>query len=137
MLHDDEKRFFINGNHQTIIDKKEVRIAPAICYESLQATHFEKVQQLGATIYLASVAKPQNGIDKAYPYFAELARHNSISILMVNCIGYCDNFFSVGQSAVWNKKGQCVGQLSDKEEGILLYDTKTEKTKIVLRKSKH
>jgi hypothetical protein len=45
---------------------------------------------------------------------------------MANCIGFCDNFLSVGKSAVWTKEGKLVGQLDDKMEGILFFDTETE-----------
>jgi predicted amidohydrolase len=47
-------------------------------------------------------------------------------VLMANCIGFCDNFLSVGKSAVWTKEGKLVGQLDDKMEGILFFDTETE-----------
>ena len=33
---------------------------------------------------------------------------------------------SVGKSAVWTKKGELAGQLDDKMEGILIFDTATE-----------
>jgi predicted amidohydrolase len=45
---------------------------------------------------------------------------------MANSVGFCDNFLSVGQSSVWNKKGELVGQLDDKSEGVLVFDTETE-----------
>lgn len=48
-------------------------------------------------------------------------------VLLSNCVGYCDNFISVGNSSIWTKKGELVGQLDCKTEGILLFDTETEK----------
>lgn len=45
---------------------------------------------------------------------------------MGNFVGFCDNFLSVGNSAVWTKDGKLVGQLEDKREGILIFDTETE-----------
>ena len=80
----------------------------------------------GANIYLASVAKSQKGINKAKAYFPKAAKQHSIPILMANCFGYCDNFQSVGQSAVWNKAGEMIGQLSDKEAGLLIYDMSSD-----------
>ena len=47
-------------------------------------------------------------------------------VLMSNCVGFCDNFLSVGNSSVWTKDGKLVGQLDDKTEGILIFDTETE-----------
>jgi predicted amidohydrolase len=52
-------------------------------------------------------------------------------VLMANCVGLCDDFLSVGKSAVWTKEGELVGQLDDKTEGILIFDT--EKEEIVER----
>jgi predicted amidohydrolase len=65
-------------------------------------------------------------------------------VLMANCVGFCDNFLSVGQSAVWTKDGKLVGQLDDKTQGILIFDTETEEivervliVVVVLKKDQH
>jgi len=91
-----------------------------------QATHLKNAIALGANIYVASVAKSQKGIDKAQVYFPKVAKKHSIPILMVNCFGYCDNFQSAGQSMIWNKEGEVIGRLADKETGLLIYDTVSE-----------
>ncbi len=119
LLHDDELPFFVPGKDQVILEIKNRKIAIGICYESLQPEHFIQAKAAGADIYLASVAKSQNGIEKAYSYFAETARDNQTSILMSNCVGYCDNFRSAGQSAVWNAKGELIEQLDAENEGLL------------------
>ncbi len=125
-LHSDEFPFFIKGEKQIILTIKNKTIAPAICYESLQADHSENANKLGAEIYLASVAKSQNGIDKAMTYYPSIAHKFSMPVLMSNCVGFCDNFESVGQSSVWTKNGSLAGQLDDKNEGILIFDIDTE-----------
>lgn len=127
-LHADEFPFFVTGEQQIILTIDNKKIAPAICYESLQANHSENAHKLGAEIYAASVAKPQTGIDKAMIHYPEVAMKFSIPVLMSNCVGFCDNFESAGQSAVWTKKGNIAGQLDKKSEGILIFDTETEKT---------
>jgi hypothetical protein len=48
-------------------------------------------------------------------------------VLMSNCIGFCDNFQSAGKSSVWTRQGNLAGQLDDTQEGILIFDTETEK----------
>jgi predicted amidohydrolase len=125
-LHSDEFSYFENGVGQVIIKSNDKNIAPAICYESLLPTHSENAFNLGADVYLASVAKPENGIKKAFEYFPAVAKRYAMPVLMSNCVGFCDNFLSVGNSAIWTKKGKLVGQLDDKMEGILLFDTETE-----------
>ena len=125
-LHSDEFPYFENGDEQVIINEKNTHIAPAICYESLQPTHSENAVKLRANVYLASVAKPANGVEKAFDHYPKIAKQYAMPVLMANCVGFCDNFLSVGNSSVWTKEGELVGQLDDKTEGILLFDTVTE-----------
>lgn len=125
-LHSDEFPFFTNGEEQIILTVNNEKIAPAICYESLQNDHSENANKLGAEIYVASVAKSQNGIDKAMVHYPTIAKKYSMPVLMSNCVGFCDNFQSVGKSAVWTKQGILNGQLDDQSEGVLIFDTETE-----------
>lgn len=55
-----------------------------------------------------------------------MASKHSMTVLMANCIGHCDNFESVGKSAVWSNEGILVGELDDTNEGIIIYDTTTQ-----------
>lgn len=125
LLHDDELPYFVPGHDQTIITIKGERLAPAICYESLQASHAANAARLGATIYMASVAKTQSGVEKALKHFPAIAGQYQIPVLMANCVGPCDNFISAGNSAVWNSEGLLVGQLDTESEGLLFFDTDT------------
>jgi predicted amidohydrolase len=125
-LHSDEFPYFENGVGQVIIKADDTNIAPAICYESLQPTHAENAFKLGADVYLASVAKTANGVEKAFNYYPKIAKQYAMPVLMANCVGFCDHFLSVGKSAVWTKDGELVGQLVDKTEGMLIFDTETE-----------
>lgn len=126
-LHSDEFPYFEEGDTQLILTVDNTKIVPAICYESLQHNHSDNAHKLGAEIYLASVAKPQNGVNKALAHYPEVAKKFSMPILMTNCIGYCDNFLSVGHSSIWTKTGKLVGQLDNQSEGIIVFDTETEK----------
>lgn len=128
MLHADELPYFVCGNDQTILNSKGMKIAIGICYETLQREHFLNANKMGADIYIASVAKPKGGIEKAYKHFPQIANEFNTPILMSNCIGHCDNFMSVGQSAIWNKNGELIAQLDTNNEGLLIFDTKTEQT---------
>jgi predicted amidohydrolase len=126
-LHSHEFPYFESGVGQIIIETRDKNIAPAICYESLQPTHSKNAFKLGADVYLASVAKPVNGVEKAFDYFPKVAKQYAMPVLMSNCVGFCDNFLSIGNSSIWTKEGELVGQLDDKSEGILIFDTETEK----------
>lgn len=59
-------------------------------------------------------------------HYPTIAKKFSMPVLMSNCIGHCDNFQSVGKSAVWTKQGNLAGQLDEQHEGILIFDTETE-----------
>lgn len=126
ILHKDELPYFVCGESEPIIEVKGQKLGIGICYETLQKERFLQSVNLGAIAYIASVAKPQNGIHKANSLFESVSKQFGIPILMANSIGYCDNFLSGGQSAVWNKKGQIIGQLNDVSSGLLIYDTETE-----------
>lgn len=128
-LHTDEFPYFVKGDEQIILTIKNKKIAPAICYESLQWSHSENANKLGAEIYMASVAKSQNGIDKAMAHYPAVAKKFSMPVLLSNCVGYCDNFKGAGQSSVWTKQGNLAGKLDDKSEGLLIFDTETETCK--------
>lgn len=124
-LHDDELPYFVSGDTQVLLSIGDEVIAPAICYESLQISHVENVNQLGGDIYVASVAKSRAGVGKAMVHYPVIAKKFSMAVLMANCVGNCDDFESVGMSAVFTNKGKLAGQMNDKEEGILVFDTQT------------
>lgn len=130
LLHKDELPYFKGGTNQIYLDIKEKKIAIGICYETLQLDHFVNVHKNKTDIYIASVAKPKNGINKAYSHFPKISKTFNTPILMSNSIGFCDNFLSVGQSAVWNKKGDLINKLDNKNEGLIIYDTELETTEI-------
>lgn len=125
MLHDDELPYFVSGTKQPFLEIHGKKIALGICYETLQRGHFVAAKANEADIYIASVAKPDRGTDKAYIHFPSMAKEFKTPILMANCVGYCDNFLSNGQSAVWSEHGNLMGQLGEKYEGILMYNTET------------
>lgn len=124
-LHQDELPYFVQGQQQVILIMDSIKIAPAICFESLLPDHAEKVFNSGAGIYMTSVAKSAKGVAKAYGHYSRIAKRYSMTVLMANCLGHCDDFESVGKSSIWNKNGLLLGQLDDAKEGILGVDTDT------------
>jgi predicted amidohydrolase len=132
LLHADEIPLFTRGNKDVMLTIKDKKIAPAICFESLQMEHVSKANKLGADIYVATVAKPKKGVDKAFQHYPEVAKKFMMPVLMCNCVGYCDNFESAGCSSVWSKQGICIEQLDSVSEGILIFDTATEQASAVV-----
>lgn len=128
LLHEDELPYFEAGNKDVLIQFRNYKIAPAICYESLQPSHNNKAIQQGATMYIASVAKSSKGVDNAYIHYQNFAKDYEIPVIMSNSLGTCDNFTSVGRSAAWTRKGMLSGNLDDTKEGLLIFDTNTGKS---------
>lgn len=123
-LHADEEHFFVCGPSASGILNTEPIIALAICYEISIPAHAEGASQYGANIYIASVAKTAGGVKKAHLRLSEIASEYSMTVLMSNCVGPCDGDMGGGQSAVWNEYGELVDGLGEKEEGILVFDSK-------------
>jgi predicted amidohydrolase len=126
ILHPDEYPYFVHGNNQVFISYKGNKIAPAICFESLQIEHAENAADNGVKIYLASVAKSAKGVEKATLHYPEIAKNLNMTILMANSVGFADDFECVGNSAVWNNKGEIIVQLDNKNQGIIFYDNETK-----------
>lgn len=122
-LHTDETFYFEPGKHQLVIEREGHRIAPAICYESLQMSHAHEEAAMSADVYLASVAKPAGGLANAMVHYPEVAKRHSMSVIMANCVGPSDGFISVGQSAAWNTHGELLAQLDSGSDGILVLAT--------------
>ncbi|MEO0896003.1 MAG: carbon-nitrogen hydrolase family protein [Bacteroidota bacterium] len=130
-LHVDEEPFFESGNEQVYIHTGGIQLAPAICYESLLPMHAQVAVEGGSDIYLASVAKPENGYQKAAKYFPRLSKTYKMPVLMVNAIGPSDNFMAVGKTSAWSPQGELVGQLPSKQEGILLVEWQAAQAKLI------
>ncbi len=120
-LHEDEVPFFQEGDQQRFLEYNEELLVPAICYEARLPEHAAQAAELGATAYVACVAKPRDGVEKAYDYFRQAARHHAFTVILSNAVGRSDSFVSVGRSAAWNRDGDCLVAAGD-EECILLVD---------------
>lgn len=124
-LHKDEWPFFVPGDSAGLIDLQGVLAAPAICYESLLPEHATQAHGMGARIYMASVAKPKDNINRALDYFPNLALKHGMTVVMANSVGPCDGFVAAGNSAIWDEEGILAGQLDEHSEGILVSDTES------------
>ncbi|MDR8391394.1 carbon-nitrogen hydrolase family protein [Aliifodinibius sp. S!AR15-10] len=125
-LHADEEPFFASGSNLPWLLGEHNNIALAICYELSVPAHSEHAYKSGAKVYLASVAKVQSGVEKASKELSNIAGKYSMTVLMANAVGEADGDICAGQSAVWNDKGELIGQLNDNHEGIIIFDTESQ-----------
>ena len=124
-LHADELPYFVAGSGQVTLPAGSEVVAPAICYESLLPQHCAQAATLGATLYVASVAKAASGLAKTDVHYPSSARRHALTVLMANCIGPCDGFEAAGGSAVWDARGELLARLPGTREGALLFDSAT------------
>jgi predicted amidohydrolase len=124
-LHSDEEPFFVSGQSSAGLIGGDNNVALSICYELSVPEHSAAAFRSGAKIYIASVAKTEDGIERACVTLAGIARKYSMTVLMSNSVGPCDNFVAAGRTSVWNDKGELLGQLNGVAEGFLVFDTQT------------
>jgi predicted amidohydrolase len=130
-VHADELPYFVAGSGQVTLAGADQVVAPAICYESLLDAHSDAAVALGATVYVASVAKSATGVAKADEHYPLIAQRHSLYVLMANCIGPCADFEAVGGSAIWDARGDVIARLPPTGEAALLLDTATNETVVI------
>ena len=123
-LHQDEEPYFVPGTQFDGLRIKDEKLAFAICYEISVETHTEAALSTGATVFIASVAKFQSGIDKAYQQLSATAKKYAVPTLLCNCLGSVEGGSGecVGQSAIWDASGALLGQLGANREGLLFFN---------------
>ena len=127
-LHSSEDKFFTSGQNFPVLTVDETNIALAICYELFVPEHSENAHKNGAKIYMASVVESKSDIERAMKTLSEIAEKYSMTVLMANCVGRTGVYDCDGKTSVWNDKGLLRGQLSEKSEGIIIFDTETQET---------
>ncbi|MEM7612710.1 MAG: carbon-nitrogen hydrolase family protein [Pseudomonadota bacterium] len=127
LLHADELPWFSRGEASMALSLDGHVIVPAICYESVQTECAEAARQLGADVYLASVAKSAQGIEHGAACYPELARRIGGFVLLCNTIGLQDDTLHAGCSSAWDTTGHQLGCLPADAEGLLLLNTATQK----------
>lgn len=125
-IHPDEEEFFVPGRNFPTINIAGNTIALAICYELSVQAHADEAFKSGAAIYIASVAKVTNGVDKATQRLSEMARSQHVFTLMSNSIGTADGAICAGKTTAWSSQGEVLAQLDESHEGILILDTAAE-----------
>ena len=121
-LHPDEEAFFVSGPNFPVLTINEIPVGLAICYELSIPEHAAAAYEHGAQLYVASVAKTLDGVNRASQRLAAIAKEYATPVLMTNCVGPADDFASAGRSAVWNHEGILLEQLDETQEGLIIYD---------------
>ncbi len=129
-LHEDELGFFEAGDEQACMKTGNDTVVPAICFEALVPEHPACAAELGATAYIACVAKTERGIKHAHAYFPEAARRHKFGVVLCNAVGRSDNFVSVGSSAAWNRNGEQLGCAGANEQCVLVVDLASDEAAI-------
>ncbi|MFG6178937.1 carbon-nitrogen hydrolase family protein [Halomonas sp. THAF12] len=122
-LHASELAYFTAGERQLLLDGPGGTLAPAICYESLQADHANAAAAMGARFYLASVAESASNLPRAMQHYASIARRHGMHVLLADAVGPSGDFISTGRSAAWNSEGELLAQMGTESEGVLMLDT--------------
>jgi predicted amidohydrolase len=126
-LYPTEVNYFSPGTKAVFLYPEEnTIIAPAICYELSVPQPAENAHNNGASVYIASVLNSVGGVDNDLKKLSEIARTYRMTTLMANYVGESGGYICAGKSSVWHPDGMLAGQLDDKNEGILIYDTQTQ-----------
>lgn len=124
-LHPDEQAFFIAGRESALFTVAGLRVAPAICFESLQADHAQQAAAAGAQVYFSSVAKSAKGIAAVKAHYPLIAQCHGFTVIMANSVGPADDFTTAGQSGVWKSDGEPLCVAGESVEALVMFDTRT------------
>lgn len=125
-LYPTEVSVFTAGFNPLVLEFESDIVAPAICYELSNKAHYEYAAQNNANVYLASVLNSVGGIDSDLKKLSDIARDYKMVTFMSNFIGESGGYKCAGKSSVWNDKGEIIKQLGEKDEALIIYDTKTK-----------
>lgn len=125
-LHEDETPYFVPGPKAALFIGDDPKMAPAICYELSIQDHIDMAVKEKARIYLCSVAKTSSGLAAARDRLGRLAAEYGIVTVLANFIGDTEEGLCPGGSALWNEQGWMVQEISEPEEGLILYGFRTK-----------
>ncbi len=83
-----------------------------------------------ASLYLASVAKPDRAIKQAHEHYQNLYLKSKTPILMVNAVGNCEDFEACGKSGMWSAQNRISGDGEEVFVWMFLFRCHSSKTLI-------
>lgn len=129
-LYHTEVGIFTAGTEQLYLNVANNIVAPAICYELSNPEHSGQAHKNNANIYIASVLNSVTGIDGDIQKLSAIAAKYNMTTFLANYVGTSGGYQCAGKSSVWSNDGKMIGQLDDKNEGLLIYDTETKEVVI-------
>lgn len=132
-LHEDEQQFFQRGTDTDSRIHDDPHVAIAICYELSIPEHAQKAFAAGATVYVASAAKTERGVEEASLRLSALAKEHSAIVMLSNCVGVLDGNQCIGRSSAWGPSGCLLAELNTNSDGLIIVDyEKTEASAVYL-----
>lgn len=126
-LYPTEIDYFTAGKKPIYLNFKDNNIvAPAICWELSNPEHSEAAHKNKANIYIASVLNSVSGVDNDIKKLSDIAKKYSMTVFMANYVGKSGGYDCAGKTSIWNNHGDLIGQLNDRNEGVLIFDTETK-----------
>lgn len=122
-----EEGIFSAGEEPLVMPVGGEIVAPAICYELSNPKHSEYAYQQRSGVYIASVLNSVSGVDADLIKLEAIAKRYKMNVFMANYVGISGGYNCAGKSSVWNKDGVLVAQLDGANEGLIIFDTKSEK----------
>jgi len=132
-LYHTEVGIFTAGTEQLYLNVANNIVAPAICYELSNPEHSGQAHKNNANIYIASVLNSVTGVDGDMQKLSAIAAKYNMTTFLANYVGTSGGYQCAGKSSVWSNDGQLIGQLDDKNEGLLIYNTETQDIKTEIR----
>lgn len=135
ILYHTELSVFTAGKDGIILSVDDKKIALAICYELSQEFHQNQAKLNNADIYIASTCNSVNGVDNDLNHLSRFAKNHKILTLMANYVGNSGGYECAGRSSIWDANGDLIAQMSDSEQGILIFDAEANRHYSVLIKT--
>lgn len=119
-VHESEDEYFAAGENGCVVSIRGVLTGIAICADTNFPAHAADAAGRGAEIYIASVMKTASKYPGHADKLKEYATRHGMAVMTVNYAGSTGNKVSAGRSAIWNERGELVGQAGPTGEALLI-----------------
>ncbi len=110
--------------YNPVLELNGEKISFAICADIMNPEHAENAGTENTTLYVAGIFFSPQGIAGAHKVLSGYAKKYSMNVLMSNFGGSSYGSPSAGKSAFWNKEGELINCLENKNTELLLIERK-------------